>query len=145
MEETCAHSLGGRRGARNRICGCQHTETHACSCPRHALHRVGFPTLLPRKGGVKGRGGCPSRKAAGAGGSALCRTNDPWHQVSAAALLCLAVFIPRQGHLTVPVLRSGSAGSGRVMPVPEPVLVFGASQAARGGLAVTFSVGISGI
>lgn len=99
-----------------------------------------IPTLVPWKGSVEGRGGCPTRKVAGAGGSVLCRTNDPGHRVSPAPLLCLAVFIPTCTWL--PSFRDqglqGMTGSFQFLWV---VMVFRARQAAKGRLVVTIFCG----
>lgn len=109
--------------------------------PERVCSTVGvFPTLVPWKGSVEGRGGCPTSKVAGTCGSDLCRTNDPGHQVSPAPLLCLAVFIHKCTWL--PSLRDqGLQGMTGPFQFLQVVIVFRARQAAKGRLAVTIFSG----
>lgn len=107
--------------------------------PERVRRAVGVsPTLVPWKGSVEGRGGCPTRKAGGAGGPDLHRTNDPGHQVSPAPLS--AVFIPRRTWL--PLLGDqGLQGVTGSLQFLQAVRGFSARPVAKGRLAVTIFCG----
>lgn len=91
---------------------------------------------------MEGRGGCPTRKVAGAGDSDLCRTNDPGHQVSPALLLCPAVFIPTCTWLSS-FRDQGLQGMTGLFEFLRVVMVFRARQTAKGRLAVPIFCGDS--
>lgn len=99
MEETCAHALMAGEDLEIGLASSNMLKHILPPAPRNARESVWHSGCLSDMGALEGvcggRGGCPTRKVAGADGSDLCRTNDPGHQVSPAPLLRLAVFIPK--------------------------------------------------